>query len=79
MAIRTPVKEQVRYSTGLFSFMRAMVEVPEKLVDDEHSLRFRPFNNLDFLKYVNTKEGRASKCAIESYCGITLDHTNFDN
>lgn len=71
--MRTMEKEVVRYSLGLFSFMRVTVEVPEILVDDdEHYLRFRPFNNLDFLKYVITEEGKASKCAIESFCGNAI-------
>lgn len=52
--------------------MKEMVEVPHKLVDDEHYLRFRPFNNMDFLKYLNTEEGKA--CTIESYCGVTIDN-----
>ncbi|KAI3716307.1 hypothetical protein L6452_23545 [Arctium lappa] len=74
VAMRTHTKEVVRYSLGIFSFMRATVEVPEKLVDDdEHSLRFRAFNHLDFLKYVITEEGKASKCCIESYCGVVAD------
>ncbi|KAD6794659.1 hypothetical protein E3N88_05555 [Mikania micrantha] len=71
VAMRTSATDVVRYSTGLFSFTREMVEVPKKLVDDEHHLRFKCFNNMDFLNYVNTEEGRASKCAIESYCGVT--------
>ncbi|KAF5787042.1 hypothetical protein HanRHA438_Chr10g0460911 [Helianthus annuus] len=70
-AMRTSAKGVVRYSTGLFSFMKEIVEVPEKFVDDEYQLRFRPFNNMDFLEYVNTEEGKASKYAIESYCGVT--------
>lgn len=77
VAMRTLAKDAVRYTTGLFSFMRETVTVPEKLVDNEHYLRFRPFNNMDFLKYVNTEEGKASKCAIESYCGITTDASTY--
>ncbi|XP_023761677.1 deoxypodophyllotoxin synthase [Lactuca sativa] len=72
VAMRTSEKEVVRNSLGLFSFMRATVEVPQKLVDDEeHYLQFMPFNQIEFLKYVTTEEGKASKCAIKSYCGVT--------
>ncbi|CAH1425561.1 unnamed protein product [Lactuca virosa] len=76
VAMRMRDKEVVRYSLGLFSFMRATVEVPDKLIeDDENCLIFNPFNHLDFLKYVVTEEGRASKCAIKSYTGVTIDVT----
>ncbi|KAL4589155.1 hypothetical protein LXL04_002059 [Taraxacum kok-saghyz] len=76
VAMRTTEKEVVRYSLGLFSFMRATVKVPDKLIeDDENCLLFRPFNHLDFLKYVVTEEGRASKCAIKSYTGVTAGVT----
>ena len=76
VAMRTAEKEVVRYSLGLFSFMRATVKVPDKLIeDDENCLLFRPFNHLDFLKYVVTEEGRTSKCAIKSYTGVTAGVT----
>ncbi|KAI3789691.1 hypothetical protein L2E82_02494 [Cichorium intybus] len=79
VAMRTLEKEVVRNSLGLFSFMRATVEVPEQLVDDdEHYLRFMPFNQIDFLKYVTTEEGKAAECAIKSYCGVTTGATADD-
>nr|XP_043625311.1 probable inactive 2-oxoglutarate-dependent dioxygenase AOP2 [Erigeron canadensis] len=73
VAMRTSTKEVVRYSTGLFLFMKETIQVPEKLVDNEHHLRFGPFNNMDFLKYASTKEGMSSKCAIKSYCGVITE------
>ncbi|KAI3789692.1 hypothetical protein L2E82_02495 [Cichorium intybus] len=76
VAMRTTQKEVIRYSLGLFSFMRTTVEVPDKLIeDDKSSLLFRPFSHLDFLKYVVTEDGRTSKCAIKSYTGITVGAT----
>ncbi|GKD11801.1 probable 2-oxoglutarate-dependent dioxygenase AOP1 [Tanacetum coccineum] len=63
---------RTRYTLGLFSFTRETVKVPKELVeDDENYLRFKPFNHLDFLKYVITEELQGHKCSIRSYCGVT--------
>nr|GEX16485.1 2-oxoglutarate-dependent dioxygenase AOP3-like [Tanacetum cinerariifolium] len=72
VAMRTPEEEATRYTLGLFSFTRETVKVPKELVeDDENYLRFKPFNHLDFLKYVITEELQEYKCSIRSYCGVT--------
>ncbi|KAI3455377.1 hypothetical protein Pfo_012040 [Paulownia fortunei] len=58
-----------KYSIGVFSFVRGVLQVPEELVDDENPLKFKSFNNLEFLEYC--KEGGAKmKGAIQTYCGL---------
>ncbi|XP_027168371.1 probable 2-oxoglutarate-dependent dioxygenase AOP1 [Coffea eugenioides] len=60
-----------RYSLSLFAFMRdVMVQVPEKLVDDEHPLQYKPFDPFKYLLFCVTEEGQKSKCQIKSYCGV---------
>lgn len=63
--------KEERYSLGLFAFIRDfIVHVPEKLVDDEHPLQFKPFDPYKYIHFCHTKEGGRSNCQIKSYCGI---------
>ncbi|GFP95368.1 probable 2-oxoglutarate-dependent dioxygenase aop1 [Phtheirospermum japonicum] len=58
-----------KYSIGIFSFVRGVLQVPQELVDDQNPLKFKSFSNLEFLEYC--KEGGAKmKEAIQTYCGI---------
>ncbi|CAI9114062.1 OLC1v1014681C1 [Oldenlandia corymbosa var. corymbosa] len=67
----TMTGKKERYSLGLFTFIRdLMIEVPEALVDEEHPLQYKPFDHYKFIDYYFTEEGKKSKCAIRSYCGI---------
>ncbi|KAK6153510.1 hypothetical protein DH2020_013149 [Rehmannia glutinosa] len=58
-----------KYSIGLFSYMREVLQVPEELVDDENPLKFKPFNNMEFHNYC-MKGGPTAREAIRAYCGI---------
>ncbi|KAJ6427273.1 hypothetical protein OIU84_022798 [Salix udensis] len=63
-------ESEPRYSVGLFSFIKGMIEVPEKLVDEKNPLRFKPFENFGLLRYFLTEEGREKESAIKAYCGV---------
>ncbi|KAJ9179104.1 hypothetical protein P3X46_010927 [Hevea brasiliensis] len=63
-------KAKARYSVGIFSFHKGIIQVPEELVDEQHPLRFKPFNNFDLLRYYTTKEGQAQENTLKAYCGI---------
>ncbi|KAL8458118.1 hypothetical protein ACS0TY_035849 [Phlomoides rotata] len=58
-----------KYSIGIFSFVRDVLQVPEELVDDENPLKFKPFKNLDFLEYCK-EGGPKMEAAIHTYCGL---------
>ncbi|KAK6148928.1 hypothetical protein DH2020_016453 [Rehmannia glutinosa] len=58
-----------KYSIGLFTFVRGILQVPEELIDDENPLKFKPFSNLEFLEYCK-EGGPKMKGAIQTYCGI---------
>ncbi|KAH6801394.1 hypothetical protein C2S52_001858 [Perilla frutescens var. hirtella] len=58
-----------RYSMGTFSFIRGMVQVPHELVDHQNPLKFKPFDNIDFIQYCRNG-GPTMDNAIQSYCGI---------
>ncbi|KAK4479639.1 hypothetical protein RD792_015166 [Penstemon davidsonii] len=58
-----------KYSIGVFSFVRGVLQVPHELVDDENPLKFKPFSNLEFLEYCKIG-GPTMNGAIHTYCGI---------
>ncbi|XP_030526331.1 probable inactive 2-oxoglutarate-dependent dioxygenase AOP2 [Rhodamnia argentea] len=59
-----------RYSLALFSFNNGTLQVPEELVDDDHPLKYKPFEHLGLLRFYRTDEGYKSKCPIKAYCGV---------
>ncbi|KAK6787474.1 hypothetical protein RDI58_015999 [Solanum bulbocastanum] len=63
---------EARYSVGLFSIPKAgyMIKAPKELVDEEHSLLFKPFDHVEFLDFYYTEEGQRCASALKTYCGI---------
>ncbi|VVB00409.1 unnamed protein product [Arabis nemorensis] len=62
--------DKTRYTLGLFSFVTGTVSVPEDLVDNEHPLMYKPFDNIALINFYATKEGREAKSSLKAYCGI---------
>ncbi|EOA39118.1 hypothetical protein CARUB_v10011908mg [Capsella rubella] len=62
--------DKVRYSIGLFSFLTGLVSIPEELVDDEHPLMYKPFDNIALINFFATKEGRETNSTLKAYCGV---------
>lgn len=63
-------ESEPRYSVGLFSFIKGIIKVPEKLIDEKNPLRFKPFENFGLLRYFFTEEGRGKESTIKAYCGV---------
>ncbi|XP_050234707.1 probable 2-oxoglutarate-dependent dioxygenase AOP1 [Mercurialis annua] len=61
---------EARYSVGLFSYQKKMIEVPQELIDEHHPLQFKPFDNFGLLHYFNTEEGHRQESTVKAYCGI---------
>ncbi|KAF9613007.1 hypothetical protein IFM89_004861 [Coptis chinensis] len=59
-----------RYSMGLFSFSKCIVQTPEELVDEEHPLLVKPFDHMGLRHFVNTREGPKDESVIKAYCGV---------
>lgn len=59
-----------RYSVGLFTLIKGVIHVPEELVDDEHPLRYKPFDHFSYNRFFLTKEARNSASRIKAFCGI---------
>ncbi|WCJ44740.1 2-oxoglutarate (2OG) and Fe(II)-dependent oxygenase superfamily protein [Euphorbia peplus] len=65
--------EEVRYSVGSFSFVTGLIEAPKELIDEEHPLKYKPFDQREFLVACNNFKTDANKCeitALHSFCGI---------
>ncbi|CAI9101310.1 OLC1v1038603C1 [Oldenlandia corymbosa var. corymbosa] len=64
--------DQPRYSVILFSFKEGTVEIPEEVVDEEHPLQYKPFENMELLQYYYSgTPSDMSGSAAKSFCGIT--------
>ncbi|OIV90453.1 hypothetical protein TanjilG_01931 [Lupinus angustifolius] len=67
--IKSPIHKVVmngnetRYSLGLFAFYKGILEVPEELIDDEHPLKYKPFDHLALLNLTYSAH-------IKAYCGV---------
>lgn len=64
------MKGKGRYSIIQFSYCKKLVETPAELVDDEHPLLYKPLDNLGFLRFVSTDEGRKTQNPLKAYCGV---------
>ncbi|OUZ99666.1 Oxoglutarate/iron-dependent dioxygenase [Macleaya cordata] len=62
--------KDMRYSIGLFTFNRKLVEVPKELVDEEHPLQFKPFCQMGLINFLSTEEGQKAESTVKAYCGI---------
>ncbi|KAJ0007113.1 hypothetical protein Pint_29974 [Pistacia integerrima] len=61
------------YSIGLFTFHVGTINIPEKLVDDEHPLQYKPFNHLDYVNYYYSNKGsKPNQCHYKAYSGTTV-------
>ncbi|KAJ9561532.1 hypothetical protein OSB04_006692 [Centaurea solstitialis] len=62
--------QEDRYSIALFTFKKGITEVPDELVDEEHPLRFKPFNHLKFIDHHSKSAIYVDERAMESFCGV---------
>lgn len=63
--------DKPRYCLAMFSFNHGMTHIPEELVDSDHPLQFKPFDNFGlawfYLSGVTDMTGSTAK----AYCGVT--------
>ncbi|WCJ34432.1 2-oxoglutarate (2OG) and Fe(II)-dependent oxygenase superfamily protein [Euphorbia peplus] len=64
--------EEVRYSVGLFSRLKGLIQIPKELVDEKHPLKYKPFENEKYIDF-NLSSNHSNKYdmnILEAYCGI---------
>ncbi|KAJ4835319.1 hypothetical protein Tsubulata_942121 [Turnera subulata] len=59
-----------RYSVGLFGGHKGLIEVPKELIDDQHPLKFKPFDIPGMLRYFLTEEGQKQESTVKGYSGV---------
>ncbi|KAJ1392152.1 Oxoglutarate/iron-dependent dioxygenase [Sesbania bispinosa] len=63
-------EKKERYSMGLFSLGGKMVQTQQELIDEDHPIRYKPFDHYEYISFCATKEALEAKCRIKAYCGI---------
>ncbi|KAJ0074978.1 hypothetical protein Patl1_34353 [Pistacia atlantica] len=56
-----------RFSLGLLMFHKVVLQVPDELIDEEHPLRYKPFNHLEYRKSVTGNAAKRTHYAIEAH------------
>ncbi|KHN30393.1 Gibberellin 20 oxidase 1 [Glycine soja] len=59
-----------RYCLALLSYAGKVMEPEEKLEDEKHPLRYKPFDHYGYLRFFLTEEAVKSAFRIKVYCGI---------
>ncbi|KAG4915081.1 hypothetical protein AAZX31_19G057600 [Glycine max] len=68
---RVILKSKVtRYSLGLLSYSSKMVQTLEDLVDEEHPIRYKPFDHYAYVGFRFTEEAVKYTSRIKTYSGI---------
>ncbi|XP_031282263.1 probable inactive 2-oxoglutarate-dependent dioxygenase AOP2 [Pistacia vera] len=61
------------FKVGLISlvrFIRTVMGVPDELVDEEHPLRYKPFNHREYRKLHIEYGSKKIEYSIEAHCGV---------
>nr|XP_043618728.1 probable 2-oxoglutarate-dependent dioxygenase AOP1 [Erigeron canadensis] len=63
--------DEYRYSIGIFTYHKGIIQVPEELVDEDHPRKFNSFDHFGYLDFY-AKDSLFDKeyCHINSYCGV---------
>ncbi|KAL3534174.1 hypothetical protein ACH5RR_002635 [Cinchona calisaya] len=61
---------ETRFSTALFSYHNGTIQVPKELVDDDHPLQFKPFDQLGFFRFTFSNFSLNDESKIRAYCGV---------
>ncbi|KAK7392981.1 hypothetical protein VNO78_21431 [Psophocarpus tetragonolobus] len=62
--------KKTRYSMGLSSFSCEIVEIPLKLVDEQHPLRYKPFDHYGYLRFFDKEKIKEHNFRLTAFCGI---------
>ncbi|KAI9161174.1 hypothetical protein LWI28_015117 [Acer negundo] len=63
--------KEARHTLGLVTFHNGVIRIPNQFVDDQHPLKYKPFDHLDYLRQ-QMIYSRTHKAVypIEAYCGL---------
>ncbi|WCJ40695.1 2-oxoglutarate (2OG) and Fe(II)-dependent oxygenase superfamily protein [Euphorbia peplus] len=63
---------EVRYSVGIFAYLTGLIKVPKELVDENHPLKYKPFESQPFIdSYLTSNDpDKYDRNNLKVYCGI---------
>ena len=61
---------------GLSSFSSKVVQIPEELVDEQHPLRYKPFDHYGYLHFFDKEKIQEPDSRLKAYCGIWNLHND---
>ncbi|KAK9947302.1 hypothetical protein M0R45_002933 [Rubus argutus] len=61
-------ENEARYSLLLSTFHNGIITVPEELIDDEHPLKYKALNHLEYLQ--SQLAQATSRVCVKNFCGI---------
>ncbi|XP_057808394.1 deoxypodophyllotoxin synthase-like [Salvia miltiorrhiza] len=62
--------DKPRYCMALFSFNYGITTIPEELVDEEHPLQFKPFDNFGLARFYLSGAAPMTESTAKAYCGV---------
>ncbi|KAG8391559.1 hypothetical protein BUALT_Bualt01G0200200 [Buddleja alternifolia] len=62
--------DKPRYCLALFSFNHGTTHIPEELVDSDHPLQFRPFDNFGLARFYLRGVPQMAESTAKAYCGV---------
>ncbi|WCJ40696.1 2-oxoglutarate (2OG) and Fe(II)-dependent oxygenase superfamily protein [Euphorbia peplus] len=64
--------QEIRYSVGLFGFIKGLTETPKKMVDEEHPLKYKPFDNQEYVAFYSsdTNPNKFEINNLKAFCGV---------
>ncbi|PIN21912.1 Iron/ascorbate family oxidoreductase [Handroanthus impetiginosus] len=62
--------DKPRYCLALFSFNHGTTHIPEELVDAEHPIQFKPFDNFGLARFYLSGATQMTESTAKAYCGV---------
>ncbi|XP_047954044.1 2-oxoglutarate-dependent dioxygenase AOP3-like [Salvia hispanica] len=63
--------DKPRYCLAMFSFNHGIINIPEELVDAEHPLQFKPFDNFELARFYLSGATSMTESTAKAYCGVS--------
>ncbi|XP_047313276.1 probable 2-oxoglutarate-dependent dioxygenase AOP1 [Impatiens glandulifera] len=63
--------DEARYSLCMFSIPKGIVEIPNELVDNDHPLKFKPFDHDSLLRFFAEGKAKHHESTAKQFCGIS--------
>ncbi|CAI9101308.1 OLC1v1038601C1 [Oldenlandia corymbosa var. corymbosa] len=66
--------DKPRYCLAMFTLNEGTIEIPEELVDEDHPLQYKPFENMGLVHFYLGGTSDMTGSTAKTYCGITTQN-----